>query len=642
MGWISRIFSPPDPKVEQFRASLSQTLSSGGEKAATAAPAVVWSFQNGVWAGGAYGQMYRQQPAVRAVVDFLARNIAQLNPKVYERLSGTDRVEVGDHPLAVLLRNPNPNATRFRHLRDTVADLAIYDRAVWVKARQGGTVRGVLRRPPQVWTVEPDGRWRDNGSGRVYGRDDLVLFRGYSPDGDDNGVSPLETLRRVLAEEFAAAQHRENMWRNSARQSGWLERPIEAPQWSDDARRRFRADIEAVMSGGHNAGRIGILEEGMKWNPSSFSPKDTEYIEGRRLTYEEVCVEYGLTPSLLGMGGDTASSAESRHRQAYQDVLGPWLRMLQDEIELQLLPEFEPLNTRRTVYVEFNLAEKLKGSFEEQSKSLTTSVGVPYMTVNEGRARLNLPRIDEDWADAPVQPLNVMYGGQPAVTVPTDDPGRASFDLGRKAVDPSEEQRNDVAREHAEMLRSYFARVERATTAKSSKSREKWDDELRGDLFTLADRSVRSVGFLTAGQLRGRYDHGRVTNWLLENADRTAKSVNDHTFTAIEAAADEEELRHVFEVAKTSKADQLGFSLGTVLVNFARTEAALHSAQSDGKPRMKTWIVTSSKSRHPQMHGETVPVSETFSNGARWPGDPVLGADEAAGCNCQLELGEAT
>ena len=52
--------------------------------------------------------MYRRQPAVRAVVDFLARNVAQLNAKVYERVSNTDRLEVYDHPLAALLRNPNP------------------------------------------------------------------------------------------------------------------------------------------------------------------------------------------------------------------------------------------------------------------------------------------------------------------------------------------------------------------------------------------------------------------------------------------------------------------------------------------------------------------------------------------------------
>ena len=317
-----------------------------GAKGVEFAPQVVWSAQQGLWPyATSYGDLYRKQPAVRACVEWLGRNVAQLNPKVYERVGDTDRLEVGGHPLALSLRRPNPATTRYRHLRDTVQDLAIYDQAVWVKTRAGRQMN-VLRIPPHFFEVDDQGLWVDQRSGQRYRRDQLVVFTGYSPTDDQKGVSPLETLRRVLAEEWAGQTNREGMWRNAARQSGWIQRPAEAPEWSPEARSRFRADIEAVMAGGANAGRIGILEEGMTWNGQSFSPKDTEYLAGRRLTYEEVCVEYGLTPALLGLDSERASATEARHRQAYQDVLGPWLRMLQDEIELQLLPDLEPFNSR--------------------------------------------------------------------------------------------------------------------------------------------------------------------------------------------------------------------------------------------------------------------------------------------------------
>jgi HK97 family phage portal protein len=586
MGLLARLFgtSLTDP------AHIVSAYEPDGEKAVSGSPEFVHTISGLYPSLGDYGAMYRKQPAVRAVVDWLARNIGQLNPKVYERVGNVDRIEVAEHPLARVLRAPNPDATRFRHLRDTVSDLAIYDRAVWLKMRQG-RARAVVRIPPKFLTVEMiegRSRWVDTRSGRRMDRAELVVFRGYSPDGDDAGVSPLETLRRVLAEEFASQQNRENMWRNSARQSGWIQRPDGAPQWSDDARRRFRADLESVMSGGANAGRIGILEEGMTWNASSFSPKDTEYIDGRRLTYEEVCVEYGMTPGLLGMGHDTASAADSRQRQAYQDVLGPWLRMIQDEIELQLLPDFEPLTAPGRVYVEFNLAEKLKASFEEQSKTLVSSIGVPYMTVNEGRARLNLPRIDQDWANTPVQPLNVMYGGQPAVTVPTEDPGTpgsaAAGPPQVKIVPPVDaDTRDEAAKEIAAFMRGYFDRQERAVVAswgkRSAKPREKWDDELRGDLFVHADAVVRSVGFLTAGQMGGKYTHARSLGWLNDRADAAAKSVNDHTFAAVDAAEDVEQVRAVFEEAKTSRAEEIASSLASALTNFARAEAVRHSAE---------------------------------------------------------------
>ena len=144
--------------------------------------------------------------------------------------------------------------------------------------------------------------------------------------------------------------------------------------------------------------------------------------------------------------------------------------MLQDEIELQLKPEFEPIP--RQTYVEFNLAEKLKGSFEEQATILTTSVGVPVMAVNEGRARLNLPMIDEDWADVPVQPLNVMYGGQPAVQIPTADPGTPDGELTAK----------DVLVKHVD-------RMARSTIGDPAR----WDRELTADLLAVGVPNAEEV-----------------------------------------------------------------------------------------------------------------------------------------------------
>jgi hypothetical protein len=39
------------------------------------------------------------------------------------------------------------------------------------------------------------------------------------------------------------------------------------------------------------------------------------------------------------------------------------------------------------------------------------------------------------------------------------------------------------------------------------------------------------------------------------------------------------------------------------------------------------------------MNGETVALSENFSNGAAWPGDSVnLDVDEVAGCDCELVM----
>ncbi len=366
----------------------TKVAQSNGQKALTASPELLTIIRSG-WSSD-YGALYRSQPAVRTVVDFLSKNIAQLNPKVYSRISNNDRLELDEHPLANLLRRPNNETTRYTHLRDTVADLAIYDRAYWRKVDPPRPK--LLARIPaadMVRHIDPQtGRITWKYGNQEYTRDQLVIFSGYSPNGDQDGVSPLETLRRTLAEEHASTAFRESFWRNHARPSGWIERPLEAPELSGPALTRLREDLNALYAGRENAGKMGVLEEGMTFKDAGYSARDSEYIEGRKLTYEEVARVYGVPASLLGpSSNDSKSNVESFHRQLYQDTFGPWLKFLQLEIELQLLPNFEATPERGRIYIEFNLAEKLKGSFEEQGTTLVSAVGVPYMTPNEARAR---------------------------------------------------------------------------------------------------------------------------------------------------------------------------------------------------------------------------------------------------------------
>jgi HK97 family phage portal protein len=640
MGFFSRKVETQPSKADGHIPARSAYA-----KSAQFSPEAVHTIRTYGLGMSSYGAMYRRQPAVRAVVDWLARNIAQLNPKVYERVGDTERVENGSHPLAVVLRNPNPATTRYSHLRDTVADLAVYDLAYWVKDRPEFP-RSVTRiAPSQVQTEKVGDRWvYRSPDGVEIPRNRLVIFHGYNPDGAGTGVSPLETLRRVLQEEQASQQHRENFWRNAGRQNGVIERPIEAPPWDQEAFDRFRETWEQATTGAGNAGRTAILEDGMRWNAASFSPKDSDYIAGRKLTYEEVAIQYGLMD--VGNANTSKSNQEQSHRERYQDVLGPWLRMLQDEIELQLLPAFEPMSRRGSTYVEFNLAEKLKGSFEEQQRSLTTAVGVPHMSVNEARARVNLPRIDEEWADSPVQPLNVMYGGQPAVTVPTDVPGTASVSPQTKAALKAEEDaREDAAVRLTGFFAAYFDRQARSVLSKvgakalADVDRAVWDRDLQGDLYTLMADTVHGAGRRQAVQLRGAYSEDRTRDFLLTKAEQDAAAINAQTWEALDAAEDLDAAREVFNEAKTNRATMLGLSMGTALVAFGRAEAGKHTETIQGRRVTKTWVVTSSNSRHPEMQGETVGVDETFSNGARWPGDRVLGADGAAGCQCVLDIG---
>lgn len=373
-----------------------------------------------------YLELWRKQRAVRTTVSFLGRNIAQLGIHAFRRISDTDRERLSpaDHPLAKVMRQPNLYSTRYRLMDALVHDLAIFDRAYWLKVGDSSSPQ-VVRIPPTM--VTPKGEnWitpeyfevRGSKGKKDISRDRIVYFRGYGGD-SDFGSSPIESLRQMLAEEHAGSKARAEILRNGARVSGYLERPKDAGTWSPEARERFSRSWKAqYVGGGPEAGGTPILEDGMQFKDATQTSKDLQYIEARKLTREEVAAVYHVPPPMVGiLDKATFSNITEQHKMLYQDTLGPWLTMIAEEIQLQLIPDIAAAESDE-LYVEFNLREKLTGNFEERQDAITKAVGGPTMTVNEARALDNRPPLEG--GDELIRPLNVTQNGDQE-PIPAED-----------------------------------------------------------------------------------------------------------------------------------------------------------------------------------------------------------------------------
>lgn len=453
----------------------------------------------------AYAHLYETNPNLRIPIDFLAGNVAQLGIHAFRRVSDTDRERLPDHEITRWLARPNPATTQFRLFESLMGDLGVYKNAYWLKVRyigdDGSRAIGLVRLPPHQMTVgggllPTSFTWTgDQGQKNEFPLSEIVYFNGYNPCNPRMGLSHLDTLASIVNEDAAASRHREYYWRNASRHEGIIERPSSAPKWTDPQKKQFREQWQQRYAGSANSGLVAVLEDGMTFRPVAFSPKDSEFIQGGKLRREVTAAEFNVPqPSIGILDHATFSNIKEQHKQLYQDSLGPTLEMIIQEIERQLLIE---CTDQANVYLEFNIAAKLAGSFEEQAAAIQALVGRPVMTPNEGRGRLNLPSVKDDPTADQLAPQQGGPGMTPPLAAggPSTDSENAAEDAapGDAIGEPAARDRQVAAVIHATQARqrgrlAKVPAIERSTVFFAQMDR--WRRELTRDLTPLLGASA--------------------------------------------------------------------------------------------------------------------------------------------------------
>lgn len=620
-------------------------------------------------------ELYRTQPHLRIVLSFVARNIAHLGLHSFERKADGDRQRLRDDPLALLLKYPNPNLTQFELLETLASDVGLYDVAYWWVHEDADRPSGWRITPvPPSWVAEQRGGnafapaeyivVAPSGERVPVPAADMLVFHGWNPGRPKHGTSPVETLKQILAEQVQAWSYREQIWQRGGRVGAYLTRPKEAA-WSDAARERFAKDWKDRWTGrdGKKAGGTPILEDGMELKRLGFNAREEEWVEVSKVALSTVAGVYHVNPVMVGiLDNANFSNTKEFRKMLYSETLGPTLARFEDRINAFLVPR---IAQGRDLYVEFNIEEKLQGDFEEQAAILSTSTGAPWMTRNEARALRNLPAIEG--GDVLVVPLNVLTGAQASPRDSGTQNERSGRAIAKAAVDIGELRVLESGRKSgtvrakaqapathvakaAEVVAAFFDRQRKSVLSRlgakdaSWWDEDRWNDELSADLLALALNTtpeVAKAALEKVGLSEDDYDVSRTEAFLAAIAKSRAGAINAATREQVEAILDGSgpegvtDPAHVFEKAKSSRTEVISLTVITTFAAFATVEAAKQNGGGS-----KTWIVTSSNPRaeHAAMNGESVGIDDTFSNGAKWPGDPVLGADGVAGCECDVEV----
>lgn len=630
--------------------------------------------------GKSPADLYDEQPELRAVVSYVSDAIASTPLKCYVRAGETDRRRDRTSSAALLLDSPADGVTTFELVSALVGDLCLYGAALWYvspnEMRESGWE---ITRLPYAWVqsvLTDDGfvpsayviQNPDAGTAQVrIDASSVVRFAAYNPASGVVPVSPVESLKRILEERMHALDYRNAVWRNGGWVSRWISRP-QGASWDPEQRERWANSWKAHFAGsdGTDTGGTPILEDGMQLHDTTINAKEAQFAESAQLTREEVCAAYHINPSLIyHTSTQTYASAKDNARALYSEALMPVMDLVCERINKVLLPM---VGADPREYVEFDLTSKISASFEEQASVLTSSVGGPWMTADEARARLNMPALGGNAAEL-IQPLNLAYGdGGASNTLMAGAPGTKS----REEPVKRKTRRTPSAEGSARLttaLSKFFERqskrvlpeIEKAKAKGGTKAAAWWDErrwnrELADDLEPI---------FLDLTKKGGRealrdvdldpddYDQARTEAYIRKMAEGKATAINAVTYQQLRRALnlDEDEVNDdvlgdtpqgVFDKAKDSRAESSGVSFATACSVWGGMEAIRQCAPAKQYVRRKTWIHVgggqTDRSEHVAMDGETVGFDEPFSNGAQWPHDQILDPEETCYCRCQVEV----
>src|SRR5690606_255056 len=176
-------------------------------------------------------------------------------------------------------------------------------------------------------------------------------------------------------------------------------------QIGPEAAKTLRESLQSLYGGSENAGRIGVLEEGMDWQALSATPHDAELSEARRLAVLEVCRVFNVPAPLLNeLSNANYSNLVELRRQFAAGTIQPWLVKWEQAIRRDLFSE----EGRRGFEIEFDMDLLVRADFLQRLQGYRIGRETGLYSANDLRRFENLNKRTDADADTFLSPMNMQ------------------------------------------------------------------------------------------------------------------------------------------------------------------------------------------------------------------------------------------
>lgn len=329
-----------------------------------------------------------QLSTVWACVRLLSETVSTLPIKVYQTNSDGSRTLAKSHPLyGLLCKKPNAEYTPSRFMLMIVASICLWGNAYVEKKYIGKRLVALEPLLPQCVGVKR----KDNGvleytvlrdgKERKIPEDRIMHIRGFGIDGIF-GLSTIAKGRESIGSATAADQSAGKFFKKGMQPSGFL---TTETLLKEDQRNRIGQSVNKYALS-ENAGRIMVLEAGMKYQNITMNPEAAQLLQTRSFNVEEICRLFRVPPYMVGhmdKASSWASSVEAQNLHFLTNTLRPLLVNIEQEIRRCLVSPLDP--KAEDLVIEFAVEGLLRADSQGRAAYYNSALDHGWMSRNEVR-----------------------------------------------------------------------------------------------------------------------------------------------------------------------------------------------------------------------------------------------------------------
>lgn len=382
-------------------------------------------------------------PPIWYAVNKIAGHLGVMPLILYRREGERGRQRATDHAAFRLLKQrPNDwlSAAAFKELLTQHALLWGNGRAL-ITRTNGRVPLSLEPLDPRTRTVRiknPNGQWEkwhrfddpETGEQNTWPDANVLHVAGLGYNGVE-GYSVVEFAKNSWGLGLAAERQQNRFIKNNAVPSIVLEAPPGVFRKKEEAE-EFLARFNAYHAGSENAGRVGLLREGIKANQLSMSGRDAQFIEQRKFQRQEAAL-WMLLEQILGDDSSVSYNSLEQKNLAYlTNCLLRWLVKWEEECAAKLLTVQE--QKADSHFWKFTTAALLRGSTKERYEVYSIGRQMRVLSANDVRELEDMNPIEGgDEYDNPNIDTNAAESDEPTTEPRQDAMAFLSYETPRLA-----------------------------------------------------------------------------------------------------------------------------------------------------------------------------------------------------------------